>query len=199
MAGGTGLRAEASDGFVTVDNSGDINAPDAYGIYINSFETDTPGVSGVSLINHGTITAALGASLYTVAGNITVNNTGNVTDTSNYGFQLRTDGGNLDFTSSGDISAAGYGILSRAPTGTADITLNSGTVSGDTGVFMFSGTTNTLDNSATISGGSLRRRQPSGDDTVNNYGTITGNVDLGSRHERLQQLLGGGSSAPAAR
>ena len=188
---GYGIYLVNSDGFITLVNTGDISASDRRGISLTSFENLTPGVSGASLTNHGDITANT-EGMYADAeeGDVTVLNTGDITSTTSAAIRARATGGNVSVTSDGDLS--GTYVMQLDAGGNIDVTLQSGTAYGSAlGVAMFGGITNTLDNSATLEGGVFSVYGTTGDDTVNNYGTIIGSVNLGTGTNAFNNLAGG--------
>ncbi len=108
-----------------------------------------------------------------------------------------SSGGTVNVTTSGNIVTQGVdsdGILAQSigwdGNGDISVTINSGTVQGGSGtgagVYFMDGANNSLDNSGTIttvnSINGTAVQGTSGNETINNYGTITGSVDLGSGH-----------------
>lgn len=96
-------------------------------------------------------------------------------------------GGEVSITTDGDISAAGdgsYGIFA-AGYNNLSVTILGGTVSGGSGdggsVAFFAGANNKLVNRGTITGGKSGwavEGDTLGSETIENYGTISGNVEL---------------------
>jgi uncharacterized protein with beta-barrel porin domain len=101
-------------------------------------------------------------------------------------------------TSTGNITAAGsgsFGISARS-NGPIAVTIKSGTVSGGAGtgagVVISGGTTNTLTNMGTVTALSgLAIKGNTGNNTVNNSGTVIGNVILGSGANAFNNMAGG--------
>lgn len=108
---------------------------------------------------------------------------------------LADNGGNVNITVEGSILTFGtdsHGILAQSRgsdgNGNISITITSGTVQGGTGtgtgVYFMDGSGNTLENHGAIS--SLNEiagtaiRGTGGNETINNYGSITGTIDLGA-------------------
>jgi uncharacterized protein with beta-barrel porin domain len=188
--GGNAVSLEALDGFITLENTGDLTSSNA-GIYVFSKANTTPGVAGALVTNHGDIAAdASGVWARTLGGgDVTVINTGNITATGSNAIVVQTTGNGF-VTNSGDLSGASA-VFARG-VGTNDVTLQSGIANGTTyGVRFESGTTNTLNNSATLSGGILAVYGFGGDETVNNDGTINGSVNLGAGTNAFNNLAGG--------
>lgn len=96
-------------------------------------------------------------------------------------------GGKVSIISDGDIDASGDGAYGIYAAGYSDIsvTVNGGTVSGGSGdgggIAFFAGGNNKLINRGTITGGKSGwavEGDTLGSETVENYGTISGNVEL---------------------
>lgn len=173
---------------VTVTSTGNITTfgDDAYGIYGQS-----NGAGTISVTSTGDIITA-GANAYGIfaltSGAITVTSTGNIATLGNGGDGIHvTGGGAVNVTSTGNITAAGSnaaGIYAES-SGAVAVTIKSGTVSGGSGsgagVELVGGTNNTLTNRGTVRALSgLAIEGDTGNNTVNNIGTVTGNVVLGS-------------------
>lgn len=188
--GAIAISLDDYDGFITLENSGDLEATSSTGIYVFSKENTTPGVSGALVTNHGNITADLnGLWARATEGDVTVINTGAITAIGESAINAQTNG-NASITTSGDL-AAEYAIYARG-SGTNDVTLQSGTIYGDTyGVYFIAGTTNTLNNSATLSGGLYAVYGAPGDDIINNSGTIIGDISLRTGANAFNNLVGG--------
>lgn len=187
--GGNSIFLESLDGFITLENTGDLTSSNA-GIYVFSRENTTPGVSGALVTNHGDIAAdATGLWARTTGGgDVTVINTGDIT-AAGHAIVVQT-AGNGFVTNSGDLSGS-YAVYARAA-GTNDVMLQSGTANGSNyGVNFENGATNTLTNSATLSGGIFAVFGAGGDDTVNNNGTINGSVNLRAGTNAFNNLFGG--------
>jgi len=135
-------------------------------------------------------------------GNVTVNNSGDIITQGDYSHGIFAQsvggtgsGGSISVTHSGNILAEGAdsdGILAQSAgaTGGGDIsaTILSGTVQGGSGtgaaVRFLEGSTNTLTSYGTITSKDGAAGNAiigtSGNDAINNYGTVTGIVDLGT-------------------
>ena len=137
---------------VTVDSTGDITLSGSAGIYAESI------VGSTSVTSRGNINAHDDGIHASAAGDVTVNSTGNVT------------------------SLAGSAIYAGSGGGNIDVTVNGGVISGaHAGLNLNGGVTNTLTigSTATVRGGPYAIIAGAGNDTVNNSGTVTGNVGLG--------------------
>jgi uncharacterized protein YhjY with autotransporter beta-barrel domain len=135
-------------------------------------------------------------------GSVTVNNSGNIITQGDYSHGIFAQsaggtgsGGNLTVTNSGNILAEGAnsdGILAQSVGGTGggniSVTILGGTVQGGSGtgaaVRIMEGSTNTLTSYGTITSKDSVAGNAiigtSGNDTINNYGTVTGTVNLGT-------------------
>jgi hypothetical protein len=138
-------------------------------------------------------------------GTVTVTSTGNITTTGNDANGILAGSlGAVTVTSTGNITAAGNnaaGILAVGNSAVA-VTINSGTVSGGSGtgagVSISGGTTNTLTNLGAVTALSgLAIQGDTGNNTVNNFGTVIGNVILGSGTNAFNNMAGGFFNAGA--
>jgi uncharacterized protein with beta-barrel porin domain len=130
-----------------------------------------------------------------------VTSTGNIRTAGNYadGIFASNSNGAVTVTSTGNITTAGngaFGIYAPSGGGPIAVTVNSGTVSGGSGtgagVFIFGGTDNTLVNRGTVMALSgLAIRATTGNETVSNFGTVIGNVDLGAGTNAFNNMAGG--------
>jgi uncharacterized protein with beta-barrel porin domain len=173
---GIGPMTVTSMGNITVAGG---TAPGNLGIGI-----EASGAGAVTVTSTGNIAstayAALGISAQAGAA-VTVTSTGNVTATSvnPLGISVKTTGASaVTITSSGNVSATG------SAGGPINITVKSGTVSGGaglgSGIDIISSGSTTLTNMGTITALSGVAIQGSGvNNTVNNFGTVIGNVQLG--------------------
>jgi uncharacterized protein with beta-barrel porin domain len=172
----SGIQTYSSTGTSTVTSTGNITTTgrDAYGILAT---------------NNG-------------AGAITVTSSGNITTAGNGATGIEAvsfRGGAVTVTSTGNISAAGNnasGIYAGSFGGPITVTINSGTVSGGSGsgagVFLGGGGTKKLTNLGTVTALSgLAIYGATGNNTVNNFGTVTGNVILGNGPNAFTNLAGG--------
>ena len=192
-------------GAVTVTSQADITpggSPFQTGIFAHS--ASSGGNAGaVTVTSVGNITAsttgidAHGDGAGGSAGPVTVSSSGTIT-AGNIGINASNNttgnAGAVMVTSTGDISALGAnsrGILAQSSSsgGTrGDLTVNilGGTVTGGSGfsgvgVNFVDGATNTLNNHGTILAASGTAVTGAlGNETINNFGTIIGNVDLGA-------------------
>lgn len=192
-----GIRAQSYTGHVGVTSKGDITTAgvDASAILgVSAFR-------GVSIVSTGNIrTTGYGAYGIEAVGHevdrsdtsaVEVKSKGNITTR---GFSADAIvavnySGGINIRSNGDIAAKGFdafGIRAINYSQSAiGITIEGGTVSGGTGdyaasVAFFGGGTNTLTNRGTITGGGSGWAVvgKEGAETVLNYGTISGDVDL---------------------
>ena len=126
--------------------------------------------------------------------------TGNITTGGNsaVGIFARSAGA-VTVTSTGNITTAGdgaNGIFAESTGGPIAVTIKSGTVSGGSGsgagVTLLGGTINTLTNFGTLTALSgLAIKGDTGNNTVNNFGTVIGNVILGSGANAFNNMAGG--------
>lgn len=203
----TGIAAGSDYLGVTVRSTGDITTKGAGSEGIEAFGNDQR-----SCFDRKDDAGCEGSS----AEAVTVVSRGNITTTGIYSHGINAGngaGGDVSITTSGDIRASGKeasGI--RVENGnTNTVTILDGTVSGGSdpdgrgrtaGVsFLFSGNaTNTLNNHGTILGGGSGFAVVGeyGSETVNNFGTVTGNVDLvnGGRSGELKKVSSGVVSGP---
>ena len=195
-----GIDVESSNtGPVTVTMTGDI--------ITESDETDNTRNHGIHALSRGgAVVVAVRGNIWNKgtnstgidvegrdAGAVTVTMTGDITTEgeSNEGIAARSDDGPVTVTVAGNINAKGPGSdgIDVRSDGDIDITLKGGT-EGSTiastearGVEFRGGATNTLTihDAVTISGASFDVRGSGGNETINNYGTLTalGNIDLG--------------------
>jgi uncharacterized protein with beta-barrel porin domain len=194
----TGISADGlGAGAVTVTSTGNISTQGLYGISARSSGSgavtvtstgniSTDGASGISARSSG-------------SGAVTVTSTGNITTTAvlSTGISARSAGA-VTVTSTGNIIAAGndsIGIYARGIAGGA-VTIKSGTVSGGSGsgagVALVGGGNNTLTNFGTLTALSgLAITGDIGNNTVNNSGTVIGNVILGSGTNAFNNQAGG--------
>jgi hypothetical protein len=209
-----GIYAEsAGAGVVTVTSTGNITTA---GSGADGIFAQTSGLGAVTVTSTGNIaTAGAGATGIFAetagAGVVTVTSTGNITTkgTGANGIAAESNGA-VTVTSTGNITTAGAnanGIVGSSasssssfgpgsgPGGPISITIKSGTVSGGTGtgagIDIQGGTTNTLTNRGTVMALSgLAIEGDTGLNTVNNFGTVTGNVILGSNSNAFNNMAG---------
>jgi outer membrane autotransporter protein len=151
------------------------------------------------------------------AGDVIVNHTGNIQtlgDGAHGLFAQSAAGlgaaGDVDITLNGSINALGnyaYGIYAQSGGGSGNgcitVTINEdGTVMGGTGmgagIYMDGGNNNTLTNRGSISALSgTAIVGGTGNETVFNYGTVTGSVSLGAGSNAFNNMVGGTFNAGA--
>jgi uncharacterized protein with beta-barrel porin domain len=217
-AGNSAYGINASGhGAVTVISTGNIATK---GLIAHGIVADDIGTGAVTVTSTGNIsTKGAGAEGIFAVGNgtgaVTVTSIGNIAaaGTSAFGIVAESFGtGAVTVTSSGNITASGSGnsngIAAASVGGPVTITVNSGTVSGGSGlsagVVFAGGTNNTLTNRGTLTAlsgiailGEAFNGAPVGNNTVNNFGTVTGSVILDSTTVVGNMILGGGGGANA--
>jgi uncharacterized protein with beta-barrel porin domain len=199
-----GIKAySGGGGAVSVTSTGNITTAGnrAYGIETYS------NTGATTVTSTGNITTA-GSKAYGIAANnngagaITVTSTGNISTagTNATGINVVSfRGGAVTVTSTGNITTPGdgaSGIYAGSFGGPVTVTIRSGTVSGGSGsgagVVLSGGSNNTLTNFGTVTALSgLAVQGDTGNDTVNNSGTVTGNVLLGSGTNAFNNMAGG--------
>jgi uncharacterized protein with beta-barrel porin domain len=207
VAGGISAQGHAA---IAVTSTGNISTAGSGAVGIEAFST---GAGAVSVASTGNITTAgkyaVGISAVSnSAGAVTVTSSGNITTTGNGAAGISafsTYAGAVTVTSTGNITTAGgnaSGIYAQGSGGPIAITIKSGTVSGGTGtgagVTLLGGTTNTLTNMGTLTALSgLAIQGDTGNNTVNNSGTVIGNVILGTGTNAFNNMAGGFFNAGA--
>ena len=187
-------------GAVTVASTGNITTTD---VSANGIDA-TNGASGpVTVISIGNITTTGDAAFGIFSsgfGAVTVTSIGDISTAGDAAFGIVALGsGAVTVTSTGNITTTGSnasGIGAESATGPIAITVNSGTVTGGTGsgagIFLFGGTDNTLVNRGTVMALSgVAIAASTGNDTVSNFGTVIGNVDLGTGANAFNNMAGG--------
>ena len=158
-----GIDARSSDGAITIVTNGDLTTDDEEGIEAdNGFD-----FYGNALTNVGDIAVTFNGSLQAVED----------------GLDIRTSDGNITIISTGDITSQEEAAIELSSlTGNSDVTINAGTVNGFTYAIDFIGGNNNslLNKGSLIAQSNLVIRGSTGNETINNEGTITGNVDLGT-------------------
>jgi uncharacterized protein with beta-barrel porin domain len=192
-------------GPVTITSTGNIatTGAGAKGIYAGAISSGAV----VTVTSIGNITTAgdnaagivVGFTRGGSKGAVTVTSIGNITTagTRAYGILARANGP-VTVTSTGDITTTGnnaFGIFAESQKPIA-VTIKSGTVSGGTGtgagVDLVGGTNNTLTNFGTLTALSgLAIKGDTGNNTVNNSGTVIGNVVLGTGTNAFNNMAGG--------
>jgi uncharacterized protein with beta-barrel porin domain len=208
----------AGTGAVTVISTGNIatTGDSAAGISAGSGAGPVTVISTGNIATTGDVSA--GISAYAKTGAVTVTSTGNITTLGEYASGIAVvnygnhggKGGVVTVTSTGNITAAGNnanGIYAASRSdgsggGPITVTIKSGTVSGGSGtgagVDIVAGSNNTLTNFGTLtalSGLAIRGEKSFkgeiGNNTVNNFGTVIGNVVLGSGSNAFNNMAGG--------
>ncbi len=207
-----GILAGAGLG-VTVNSTGDITSSNASGMYLAAQRA-------ISVTSRGNIRASgygIYAVMSNIFGfGVTVDSTGDITSSGREGVHAVTIVGGTSVTSRGNISAHDAGIVAWAAGdatvnstgdvtsmtdsaiyahagGNIDVTVNGGVVSGaHAGLNLDGGVTNavTIGSTATIAGGLYAIVTGAGYDTVNNSGTVTGNLGLGGGTNAFNNLSG---------
>jgi hypothetical protein len=162
------------------------------------------GLAAVTVTSTGNITTTGNGAFGIEAvsfGAVTVTSTGNITAAgiNATGIAALSLFGAVTVTSTGNITAAGsnaFGIYAESTGGPIAVTIKSGTVSGGSGsgagVTLLGGTINTLTNFGTVTALSgLAIKGDTGNNTVNNFGTVIGNVILGSGANAFNNMAGG--------
>ena len=170
-----GIKAMGGTGAITVTSIGDISTA---GVGARGIAVGAHGPGAVTVTSTGNITTAGASSTAilasNVAGGVTVTSTGNLT----------TSGNNA------------FGIYAGSTTGPVAVTIKSGTVSGGSGggagVAIAGGTNNTLTNMGSLMALSgLAIAGDTGNNTIDNFGTVTGNVELGTGGNAFDNMAGG--------
>jgi outer membrane autotransporter protein len=178
----------------------------------------TGSQDGLTVNNFGTISSLTGAPGLFLDSDNTINNSGAITSASGEGIRSGTgttitnsgaisgsigvvSGAGATITNSGAITGrSGFAITSGAGT----TLTNTGSITGSSGVsgaVSLSGGGNTIINSGTITGlgagGAISSTGGAGTDIVDNSGTITGSVDLGTGTNAFNNRAGGVFNAGA--
>ncbi len=204
-ANGAGITASSAQAGVNVNQTGDITAKLA-GINASNLSDDrtvkveqqgnitaASGIvassarAAVEVTNTGNITASLygiNATNLSDTNDVSVTNTGNISSTTRDAIFASSINANVSVTSSGNLTGSVNGIYLEG-WGSLSATVNAGTVTGGTtgaAVTFVNGSNSslvnygTLTNSAGING--LAIAGDNANTSVDNYGTIRGNVDL---------------------
>ncbi len=202
-----GISAFAFGDDVTVTQTGDISTGGngAAGVL-----AQTSGAGTMTVTQTGDITTrgdiAVGFYVFhSGTGAVTVTRTGAIltSGASADGLFVESDGGTVTVMQTGDITVTGNGanaivVDNAAGDGNATVTVAAGsTITGGSGagdgVRFRDGTTNRLINYGTITtrGENAVEGTGNGHETVDNYGTITGNVDLGGGTNAFNNRSGG--------
>jgi uncharacterized protein with beta-barrel porin domain len=207
-SGTTGIfAANYGSGAVSVTSTGNITTAggNAEGILAT-------GKGAVTVSSTGNITTA-GAYAYGISagtsgiGAVTVTSKGNISTAGNNanGIQAQASGtSSITVISTGNISTSGVDAtaINASGSGAITVTINSGTVTGGSGtgagVLFDGGITNTLTNMGTVTALSgLAISGNTGNNTVNNFGTVIGNVILGTGTNAFNNMAGGVFNAGA--
>lgn len=176
----------------------------AYGLVSAQYgltATVTTGPGGVTIDNIGSVTS--GSEHAAIYGETRGGGAVNITTEGDlgggyYGIWSRTS--NTDgaagvvnvTTNGGDIAGSTHGIYLRADE--AHVTINAGSVhGGDTGIFFEAYSSGSIEiiNYGTVSGADYAIATDDGDDSVENFGTVRGNVDLGGGADVFDNLQSG--------
>jgi hypothetical protein len=158
---GYGIFGQSNGGNITIVNDGDITASvdDSFGIKVRAFST---------YVKNGPYSYAYDddSQRIAISGDVNITSNGNIT------------------------SVNGPAVYAFAVSG-SDVTvaLESGVVQGQTGVEFKGGKTNTLTNRASLSGANWAILGDTGDETVDNYNLVTGNVDLVAGNVELGNVI----------
>ncbi len=198
--GASGIVATGSAA-VTVVSTGDIATTGA-----GSYAINARSLGALTVTSTGNLTTAGNATaIFAFAsggtGALAVTSTGNITTAGDTGAGILAVGhGAVTVTSAGNIATTGnvtYGIVGESLGfgGPINVTVTSGTVSGGTGlgagVALLGGTDNTLVNRGTVMALSgLAIVASTGNDSVSNFGTVIGNVDLGAGTNAFNNMAG---------
>ena len=130
--------------------------------------------------------------VFTVQGTVSVTSVGDISADGD-GIDAESDAGAVVVDSTGDITADDNGVeVFDCGAATSDVILKSGAVYGQTaGVNFNKHSTNSLKNYAELSGGTLAVQGAAGDDTIENFNLITGDVDLGGGTNAFFNRAGG--------
>jgi len=187
-AGFVGLDARGQTAKVT--STGDIAAGDA-GVFARASNGDA------TIVSEGDVTSAASALFArSVNGVASVTSTGDVWAAGSGIIAIGDDAANV--IAMGDIAALGDGIfVGTSNSGTGRVTIGPGsTVTGGpngAGIDFAGGRTNRVINFGSIStlGENAIESDDAADDTVDNYGTVTGNIALGAGADRFNNRSGG--------
>src|SRR6185437_67488 len=196
---GSGIHAYTQSGTtLSVTSSGAIRAY-GDGIYARNNSSAFGAGASVTVTQTGDITSTNGRGIYAnmplgSGGSIVITSSGNITAQGN-GIDARSTNNSsvVTVTHTGDITSNGAdGIYAKA-LGSTNITVDGGTISGATaGIQIAFGTSNiTIGSGAIVTGGTDAILGGLGNDTVNNSGTVTGDVDLGGGVNAFNNLAGG--------
>jgi uncharacterized protein with beta-barrel porin domain len=190
-----GIKA-TSTGAITVNSTGNILTAGAFSHGIVAYSTGGP-VTVVSTGNIGTGSGASNGIVVSALGAVNVTSTGNITAAGPLSAGIRAySGGAVTITSTGNITTADpSAIFAQSSGGPIAIAIKSGMVSGGSGgagVDFVGGTNNTLTNMGTVTALSgLAITGDTGNNTVNNFGTVIGNVTLGTGVNAFNNMAGG--------
>ncbi len=197
---GDGIRAGSNDTLM-LSSIGNITTT---GNGARGIAASTTPNGALTLSSIGNISTSGSGSHGIFAGNdigkVTVLSVGNITTSGNgsNGIQARSTNSDVSVVTSGDIAASGNGSIGVSlSSGSGDLsaTVASGSVTGGSGagvgVKFTGGGTNMLRNFGTVSALSgLAISGDVGDETVNNHGTVIGNVDLGAGSNAFNNFPG---------
>ncbi|MDN2580994.1 autotransporter domain-containing protein [Aquibium sp. ELW1220] len=179
----SGIFAEGGgDGAITISHTGTIDAETKYGIYAETAS------GAVSVTQFGGVSSVLdGIYARNISGDsVTVDTTGDISSSTRAGIQAYSGSGTITISyDDGTVSGAQDAIHLRT-WGTQSVTIGSdGAVlggAGFTGVYFEQANYNNLYNYGTIASADgiagMAVQADRGDTLIDNYGTITGNIDL---------------------
>ncbi|WEK50871.1 MAG: autotransporter domain-containing protein [Candidatus Kaistia colombiensis] len=168
---------------VTVTQAGGVTSQNGYGIIATS------ALGAVTAISTGNIIAkedGISAGNVSDTGVVSIQHTGDITTTNGSGIFVKSANAAIDVTTDGDIQAGGDGIR-LAGYGNQTVAVDGGSVKGGAGfagINFDGGHLNTLANAGEIGSangiiGDAIRAGADSVTSIENYGTITGNVFLG--------------------
>jgi len=190
---GDGIYAYSHAGAVTIVSTGNIKVYGSCGCSAHGIFAY--GYIGVSITHTGDITSSNGFGILALAryNNLSITTVGKITADAD-GIYAQAQNGDVTINHTGDITSANGSAINASAAGNINVTVNGGKISGGyAGIFMLGGYTNTVTvgSSATVTGGTFAIAGTIGDDTVDNFGTVTGDVDLGGGSNAFNNMPGG--------
>ena len=191
----SGIFADnGGDGGITISHTGTIDAETKYGIYAETAS------GAVSVTQYGGVSSVLdGIYARNISGDsVTVDATGDISSSTRAGIQAYSGSGTITISyDDGTLSGAQDAIHVRT-WGTQSVTIGSaGAVlggAGFTGVYFEQGNYNNLTNYGTIASADgisgMAVQADRGETLIDNYGTITGNIDLYEWSNAFNNLSG---------
>ncbi len=191
-ANSEGLQTYSAGG-TTINTTGDITSATNEGIKVTEF-----GNAPVTITHTGDITSDDdGIYAYSDVGTLAINTNGNITSATRPGIYARNHSNSqitINHAGGTITSTTREGIFSRNFGGDSTVNINGGTVTGATAGVRFrgaNGTTHTLNNAGTVTSAALAVQGGDGDEIVNNFGTITGNINLAGGTNAINNMAGG--------